>query len=96
MFPRNLTQRNQQKASRRKSVSAERYNPEEDDSEDDQESMPIQPKTDAERHRLKESMKNILLFRTLDDEQLGTVMNSMLKKLVQPGLYGIVISLICH
>ncbi|GFU73511.1 hypothetical protein TNCV_4715911 [Trichonephila clavipes] len=43
---------------------AEQYNPEDDD-EDDVERV-IYPKSDAQRQRLGEAVRNILLFRSLD------------------------------
>lgn len=54
-------------AGRRKSVFAEQYDPEED--EDDNNKV-IFPKTDEQRTRLCDSVKNILLFRALDPEQV--------------------------
>jgi cAMP-dependent protein kinase regulator len=55
-------------ASRRKSVFAETYDPEEDEEEG---ARAIFPKTDDQRTRLCDSVKNILLFRSLDKEQVG-------------------------
>lgn len=70
-------------ASRRKSVFAETYNPE-DDEEDDGFKM-VHPKSDEQRQRLGESVKNILLFRALDEEQMADVLDAMFEKIVQPG-----------
>lgn len=56
-------------ASRRKSVFAEQYDPEEDDDADENNKV-IFPKTDEQRQRLSDSVKNILLFRSLDLEQV--------------------------
>ncbi|KYN17685.1 PREDICTED: cAMP-dependent protein kinase type II regulatory subunit isoform X1 [Trachymyrmex cornetzi] len=70
-------------ASRRKSVFAETYNPE-DDEEDDGFKM-VHPKSDEQRQRLSESVKNILLFRALDEEQMADVLDAMFEKIVQPG-----------
>ncbi|XP_071562001.1 cAMP-dependent protein kinase type II regulatory subunit isoform X1 [Temnothorax nylanderi] len=70
-------------ASRRKSVFAETYNPE-DDEEDDGFKM-VHPKSDEQRQRLSESVKNILLFRALDEEQMADVLDAMFEKTVQPG-----------
>ncbi|XP_012056741.1 PREDICTED: cAMP-dependent protein kinase type II regulatory subunit [Atta cephalotes] len=69
-------------ASRRKSVFAETYNPEEDE-EDDGFKM-VHPKSDEQRQRLGESVKNILLFRSLDEEQMADVLDAMFEKIVQP------------
>jgi cAMP-dependent protein kinase regulator len=55
-------------AGRRKSVFAEQYDPEEDEEEDN--NKVIFPKTDEQRTRLSDSVKNILLFRALDPEQV--------------------------
>ncbi|XP_077273879.1 cAMP-dependent protein kinase type II regulatory subunit isoform X1 [Temnothorax americanus] len=70
-------------ASRRKSVFAETYNPE-DDEEDDGFKM-VHPKSDEQRQRLSESVKNILLFRALDEEQMADVLDAMFEKTIQPG-----------
>lgn len=83
---RKLTTKNQQ-SSRRKSVSAERYNPEEDNSDDETESLPIHPKTDKQREQLTRAVKNILLFRTLDDDQRMTVIDAMVQKTVHSGKF---------
>lgn len=56
-------------ASRRKSVFAETYDPEEDGDDDDG-AKAIFPKTDEQRSRLCDSVKHILLFRSLDKEQV--------------------------
>ena len=48
---------------RRKSVFAEQYDPEEDI--DDGETI-VYPKSDSQRQRLSEAIKNILLFRSLE------------------------------
>lgn len=55
-------------AGRRKSVFAEQYDPEED--EEEEANKVIFPKTDEQRQRLSDSVKNILLFRSLDIEQV--------------------------
>ena len=60
-------------ATRRKSVFAEGYDPEaEEDSED---TSVIYPKTDLQRRTLKEAVKEILLFRSLEFEQLNEILN---------------------
>lgn len=56
-------------AGRRKSVFAEQYDPEEDEEEEN--NKVIFPKTDVQRTRLCDSVKNILLFRALDPEQVN-------------------------
>ncbi|KAJ8673597.1 hypothetical protein QAD02_004859 [Eretmocerus hayati] len=70
-------------ASRRKSVFAETYNPEED--EEDEGVKSIHPKSDEQRQRLGESVRNILLFRSLDKEQMADVLDAMFEKTVQTG-----------
>jgi cAMP-dependent protein kinase regulator len=55
-------------AGRRKSVFAEQYDPEED--EEEEANKVIFPKTDEQRQRLCDSVKNILIFRSLDIEQV--------------------------
>lgn len=56
-------------ATRRKSVFAETYDPE-NDADEDEGAAAIFPKSDEQRTRLIESVKNILLFRSLDKEQV--------------------------
>ncbi|XP_055536403.1 cAMP-dependent protein kinase type II regulatory subunit isoform X1 [Wyeomyia smithii] len=68
-------------ASRRKSVFAETYDPENDD--DDDGARAIFPKTDEQRARLCDSVKNILLFRSLDKEQMNEVLDAMFEKKVK-------------
>lgn len=56
-------------ATRRKSVFAEAYDPEKDNDEDEGAGA-VFPKTDEQRSRLVDAVKNILLFRSLDKEQV--------------------------
>jgi len=63
---------------RRQSVCAEAYNP--DDDSDDEEPAVIHPKTDVQRKRLNEAVKNILIFKSLDDEQLNQVLDAMFER----------------
>ncbi|XP_012278714.1 cAMP-dependent protein kinase type II regulatory subunit [Orussus abietinus] len=72
-------------SSRRKSVFAETYNPEEDEEEEG--TKIVHPKSDEQRHRLSESVKTILLFRALDKEQMADVLDAMFEKTVEPGEY---------
>ncbi|KAH8301602.1 cAMP-dependent protein kinase type II regulatory subunit isoform X1 [Drosophila kikkawai] len=67
---------------RRKSVFAEAYDPEADD--DDDGATAVFPKTDDQRARLVESVKNVLLFRSLDKEQMNQVLDAMFERKVQP------------
>ncbi|GFR61177.1 cAMP-dependent protein kinase type II regulatory subunit [Elysia marginata] len=67
---------------RRQSVSAERYNPEEDEDEDDN---IIYPKTDEQRERLTKTVSGILLFRSLEPEQTAQVIDAMFERKVTPG-----------
>ncbi|KAM4748120.1 cAMP-dependent protein kinase type II-beta regulatory subunit [Rhinophrynus dorsalis] len=69
--------------SRRASVCAEAYNP--DEEEDDTETRVIHPKTDDQRNRLQEACKDILLFKSLDQEQMSQVLDAMFEKLVKCG-----------
>lgn len=68
---------------RRQSVCAEAYNP--DESDDDDEQMVIHPKSDAQRKRLNEAVKNILLFKNLDAEELNQVLDAMFERKTTPG-----------
>ncbi|KAL0279347.1 UNVERIFIED_CONTAM: hypothetical protein PYX00_000930 [Menopon gallinae] len=67
--------------SRRKSVFAETYDPEEDDEERE---VIVYPKTDAQRKRLIDSVQNILLFRSLEKEQMAEVLDAMFEREVAP------------
>ncbi|XP_039278200.1 cAMP-dependent protein kinase type II regulatory subunit isoform X2 [Nilaparvata lugens] len=67
------------KEGRRKSVFAETYDPS-DDSDEGQ--KVVHPKTDEQRKSLAESVKNILLFRSLDKEQMNEVLDAMFEKRV--------------
>jgi len=69
-------------AVRRKSVFAEAYDPE-NDADDDEGARAIFPKTDEQRSRLADSVKNILLFRSLDTEQMNEVLDAMFEKKVK-------------
>lgn len=67
---------------RRKSVAAERYDPEAD--EDDGLKV-VHPKTDGQRQRLNDAVKNILLFRSLEEKQMQEVIDAMFERNVTPG-----------
>ncbi|XP_063783127.1 cAMP-dependent protein kinase type II-beta regulatory subunit isoform X2 [Pseudophryne corroboree] len=69
--------------SRRASVCAEAFNPDEED--DETEKRIINPKTDDQRNRLQEACKDILLFKSLDQEQMFQVLDAMFEKLVKCG-----------
>jgi len=73
---------NIQSTARRKSVFAETYDPEE---EDDDELSAIHPKTDLQRKALKEAVKEILLFRSLEPDQLNEVLDAMFEYKVKSG-----------
>ncbi|XP_059078430.1 cAMP-dependent protein kinase type II regulatory subunit-like [Tigriopus californicus] len=72
-----------QARARRKSVFAEAYNPEED--EDDDKQVILHPKTDTQRRTLNAAVANILLFRSLDQEQKTEVIDAMFEKDVTAG-----------
>lgn len=67
---------------RRKSVFAEAYNPEEDG---DGETPETYPKSDQQRANLSAAVKNILLFRSLDNDQIQEVIDCMFEVHVQAG-----------
>jgi len=73
---------NIQGATRRKSVFAETYDPEDDE---DEEQSVIHPKSDLQRKALKESVKEILLFRSLEPDQLNEVLDAMFEYKVKSG-----------
>lgn len=67
---------------RRKSVAAERYDPEADD-DDDNEDKCIHPKSDEQRKRLLKAIDGIFLFRNLDATQLQDAVDAMFEKKVE-------------
>ncbi|XP_072136388.1 protein kinase, cAMP-dependent, regulatory, type II, alpha A isoform X3 [Mobula birostris] len=69
--------------SRRVSVCAEAFNPDEDD-EDDMEPRVVYPKTDDQRSRLQEACKDIVLFKNLDQEQIYEILDAMFERKVEP------------
>lgn len=73
---------NMQGAARRKSVFAETYDPEEDETDEEKVTY---PKTDVQRRALKESVKEILLFRSLEQDQLNEVLDAMFEYKVGAG-----------
>ncbi|KAK7136484.1 hypothetical protein R3I93_016724 [Phoxinus phoxinus] len=73
------------KCNRRVSVCAEAYNPDEDEDEDEAgESKVVHYKTEAQRQRLQEACRDILLFKTLEQDQFAEVLDSMFEVLVKP------------
>lgn len=64
---------------RRKSVAAERYDPSDDE---DDGPKTVYPKTDEQRKRLNEAVKHILLFRSLDTDQIQEVIDAMFERKV--------------
>jgi len=71
-------------STRRKSVFAETYDPEDDD---EPEEKIIHPKSDSQRKSLLEAVKEILLFRSLESEQLNEVLDAMFERKVTPNEY---------
>lgn len=69
------------RGTRRGSVFAAPYNPE---SDDEYEKI-VHPKSDEQRQRLAEAVKHILLFRSLEPEQMGEVLDAMFEKKVVEG-----------
>lgn len=69
--------------SRRKSVFAEQYDPEEEDEEGEEKL--IYPKSDEQRRRLGEAVRNILLFRSLDTSEMSEVLDAMFERKVETG-----------
>ena len=69
--------------SRRKSVSAEGYDPDDDDDEDEQ--HVIHGKSDEQRKRLTTVVESMLLFKNIDAEQFNQVIDAMFEKVVEPG-----------
>nr|XP_023861501.1 cAMP-dependent protein kinase type II-alpha regulatory subunit isoform X1 [Salvelinus alpinus] len=67
---------------RRVSVCAEAFNPDDDD--EVEEPRVVHPKTDVQRCRLQDACKDILLFKTLEQEQISEVLDAMFELRVQP------------
>lgn len=70
--------------SRRKSVSAEGYDPDADDDDDDEQHV-IHGKSDEQRKRLIHVVSDMLLFKNIDSEQFNQVIDAMFEKVVEPG-----------
>lgn len=68
---------------RRKSVAAERYDPEQDG--EDGFVCRVHPKTEVQRARLLDAVRSILLFKALDADQMTSVINAMFERRVTPG-----------
>merc|ERR1712139_11515 len=68
---------------RRKSVSAEGYDPENDDEDD--EPHVVHGKSDDQRRRLNGVVESMLLFKALDADQFHQVIDAMFEKVVEPG-----------
>ncbi|VDP83962.1 unnamed protein product, partial [Echinostoma caproni] len=68
---------------RRAGVAAESYDPEKDDESSN--IKVVHPKTEAQRQRLTQATKDILLFRCLDDDQMKDVIDAMFERRVSPG-----------
>nr|CAB3265159.1 cAMP-dependent protein kinase type II regulatory subunit-like [Phallusia mammillata] len=69
-------------AGRRKSVSAEGFDP---DADDDDDERVIHPKTDGQRERLSKVIADMLIFSSLDTEQTQQVLDAMFERTVSPG-----------
>ena len=67
---------------RRVSVAAEKYNPEEDTSD---EPAVVHEKSDAERAYLLKAVANIFMFRALDNKQIEKVIDAMFGREVNEG-----------
>jgi cAMP-dependent protein kinase regulator len=65
---------------RRHSVAAEKYNPEEDNDT----TLIVHEKSDDERDFLLNAVKNIFLFRSLEEKQVNDLINAFFKRMVEP------------
>merc|ERR1711970_536952 len=72
------------KYNRRQSVSAEGYDPDKDDEDDESEPAIINPKSDEQRTRLNAACNKVLLFNRLETEQFNTVLDAMFEYPVEP------------
>nr|XP_039250832.1 cAMP-dependent protein kinase type II regulatory subunit-like isoform X1 [Styela clava] len=70
--------------SRRKSVSAEGFDP---DADDDDDERIVHPKTDEQRERLGNVVNKILLFSNLEMDQMQQVLDAMFEHKVTPGTH---------
>jgi len=68
---------------RRKSVSAEGYDPEAEDEDD--EPHVVHGKSDEQRKRLTKVVEPMLLFKSLDADQFSQILDAMFEKVVEPG-----------
>ncbi|KAH9364579.1 hypothetical protein HPB48_006044 [Haemaphysalis longicornis] len=68
---------------RRCAVFAEHYDPAEDD--EDEGPKVVHPKSDAQREKLSQAVKNILLFKSLDQAQMQEVIDAMFERKVKAG-----------
>lgn len=59
---------------------AERYNPEDDDSDSDIDTPVVYEKAEDEVIYLKSILQEIFLFKTLDDKQIESVIAAMSRK----------------
>ncbi|KAH8859343.1 cAMP-dependent protein kinase type II regulatory subunit [Schistosoma japonicum] len=66
-------------------VAAESFDPEKDSDDNNEEERQIYPKSDSQRARLTNAVKEILLFRCLDDEQKSKVIDAMQEMKVKQG-----------
>lgn len=69
------------RTSRRVGVAAESYDPEKESTME----KVVHPKTEEQRKRLVNATKNILLFRSLDKQQMEDVINAMFERKVDVG-----------
>jgi cAMP-dependent protein kinase regulator len=67
---------------RRHSVAAEKYNPEEDTSD---EPAVVHPKSDSERDYLLKTIGHIFIFRSLESKQIERVLDAMFARQVNQG-----------
>lgn len=68
---------------RRRAVAAETYDPSKE--EDQNTKKVVHPKTEEQRSRLKHAMKNILLFKSCEPEQIQEILDAMLERKVAKG-----------
>ena len=60
-----------------------RYDPEADEAAEDGQEV-VHPKSPEQRARLSQAVTGILLFKSLDDAQLGRVVDAMFERRVTP------------
>jgi cAMP-dependent protein kinase regulator len=82
--PKRVPKKEEGRYKRRQSICGESYNPENDENAEER---TVYPKTDEQRQRLISAVGSILLFRSLDEEQMQGVIDAMFEKKIEAGCH---------